>query len=389
MAAALLLVALATTVQAEEQGEPRIISGFVLNGTFKDRPVTDQEVLLRILTRSEEEVTAAVRTDEAGRFRFSVVLDPESRYRIVTSYRGIQYTGRAPGPAQGETGNIQILKIYETTTDASELLLDSYHVIIDPSERGLQVQEILSIRTTGRRTYTGTETAPLYFTLPKSASNVTLSAVLPQVSVGLKDGAVSFSAPVSPEGIDVAYRYDLPAAGRSQILTPVLPLPAGAFHLFISVPGVTVGGALLRQGEPVETEQFRYSHFLTGELRLGTQVEILLENLPQPKPLAAPLLALFGTLMVVSLALLFPFLRMWLPAARPEGPAARGRPEGRSLRNQLIGEIARLDEEFGRGRLAEQAYRRLRAEKKDKLLALVRADLPREGGRQSPERQAE
>ncbi len=139
----------------------------------------------------------------------------------------------------------------------------------------------------------------------------------------------------------------------------------------IQSPNVQVAGARLAQAEPVTIQGTQFSRFMGESLTPGDVVAAQISGLPRPanqSGLTWVLLAL------VALGSGFAFF--YLRGRRKPQPV---RPSSARQEESLLAELARLDDDFEGGRIAGEAYRRVRAQKKMQLAKLIQRSKEKSG----------
>ncbi len=124
-----------------------------------------------------------------------------------------------------------------------------------------------------------------------------------------------------------------------------------------------VAGARLAQAEPLTIEGAQFNHFSGGNLAPGDTVTAQISGLPK----SANRSSLLWVLLALA-ALGSGFALFYLRSRRRLHPV---RVSYARQEESLLAELARLDDEFEDGRITEEAYRRVRTQKKAKLARLM------------------
>lgn len=186
--ALLLLLLLAIPALAQDRTPPETptpqwsgtVSGRIINNTPGGTVPESVSLMLHAWDESfTEKLMRHAESAPDGSFRFDEVrFEPGLTYAVMATYQGVTYFSDPATVTEGEDTLELEVPIYETTTDASLVLVDRMHIIFAPGQGGLTVTELYSLSNLGDRTITGTITledggmATLRFPLPEDAANV-------------------------------------------------------------------------------------------------------------------------------------------------------------------------------------------------------------------------
>ncbi|HYR62274.1 MAG TPA: hypothetical protein VET24_06515 [Actinomycetota bacterium] len=303
------------------------------------------------------------------------------RYVVGTDYLGVTYSSEATA------GTATTLKVYETTTDSSVLSVPSSTLTVIIGKQGnYNVLQLFTVHNGADRSYIGTATpgatgGPATLELPIPAGATAFSAVqgLANGLTAAPDGLVASIDPVQPGNTDVSYLYNIavPRSGWGMNL-PVVYSTAKVEVLVD--PGLTLTGPGLRFRQSVTIGKQRYKDYQASGLAPGTSLTADIA----PTGSTSPTLYLgLGALVVLVVATAFGLPRLRRRRKRPAREAAptdvvaasaAGAPvEAPGSRQELIDEIAALDEAHAAGSLGEDEYAAQRAALKQRLVALTTA----------------
>ena len=398
LALALLLV-MAAPVHGEERAS---ISGRVVNGTSDGVDPPNLQVTLHVISEGQEVDITTARTDSDGQFQFQEVeVDEGATYALTSSYQDVLYSKRLDPLAMAEP---VVLLVYETTTSLEAIHVDTDALLLggaDPSERTLSAFEVVSLVNSGDHTFVPNLAQPgsmnfLRFSLPSGATDLDVASDLPGAQIVNVGTGFALMAPVTPGSHQVTYAYRTPYKGNRLELARSFPMGAESFRLLMEDGlGVLRNSSFLTQMPPASRDGKSYRVWGASQLNPGVGLTVEVGDLPQPA-----LLRRVGDALTDG-----PYLRIGIPTAvglalvvlllyalvfrRPEkvpvgnpGPGHSGalltadeldKPVGSSnpKRRLMVEEIARLDDLFQEGEVAQEEYLRRRQQLKDRLLRLA------------------
>ena len=365
---------------------PITITGGVVNGTQGAGPlVADLPVLLLVSDQDGNlAATGQTTTDAAGRFRF----DPIDLLEGATHTVGVEYAGVLYRTTLAATDLEQDLRltVYETTEDVSVVSVTRQVMVlanVDADGRQVTVTELVRLVNRSDRTLLPAPLGSgrmsfLRFSLPGESSELIVQSDLPPGEIISVGTGFALTSPVAPGEHAVEFSYLFPYSGDRVSFRQNLLQGAEIYQVLIPerLPTVQVTGL-----EPIPVVNIQESvyrawegrDFLPGE---GPALELV--HLPQPGLLARLENSLTNgafwrkaipaaAATALALLLLFGAIKTPRGTAAQEGQAPRDPiPDAGS---RLIQTIARLDEQYHRGELAEDQYRRARQGLKSQVLA--------------------
>lgn len=345
-----------------ETGETGKISGQVVNGTTGE-PQNVGAVTLYAFGADGTPVGASEgSTDEEGRFAFEG-LDTALTYMPEAEYAGVFYTTESPlFFGQGVSGLETVLKVYETTPDDSEVVINRLHTIITFGEEGvLSVGQMYLFGNHGDRTYVGEGGVGVKISLPEGAEEVAFQ----RGSTGEDGRTVTDAEPVRPgEGTSaVLLGYSLAFDGDSLSFGVPVAYPVEAANVLVSNRGVVLEDGMFGLEGVREAEGEEFLNY-AGEVGRGEVMEFTLSGL---SGVSAPVevttapasvrldqnrlrwgLLVLGLIAIV-VAASYPYWKV-------------GEEGGNEERDFLALTIAGLDAAFEEGRIEEEKYRSARAD---------------------------
>ena len=390
---AMLFILLTTASLAAADG---VITGAVVNGTEGGSVPADVAVTLYFLRDGNIVEQRTQVTDAMGAYRFvDLPTDTGLGFVVVAAYVQVPYN--TPELRFAESAEIQAppLTVYEASQDVSVVRVVTNVLIIAPGEERsgmLSVLEVVRLNNQSDRTFLATggagSGAPmdrvLRFALPANAQDLTMISGLSADNVVQIDRGFGVFMPLLPGEREVAFGYQVPYAGSSIDLIKRTVYPTDNFAILVLEEHnlQIVSEKLEVQATPIGNR--RYVVGATDSLAARADVRVRIEGLPTPsfqvrverlfarvRGTQASLWVLLGVVLV--LPLLYAGYRMRGGLRRKAAATPALAPDIPDAREGLLLEIAQLDDDFAAGGLAEDEYRQLRAEKKQRLLELHRA----------------
>lgn len=363
--------------QAVLAASPPAISGTVINGTSGE-PVAGQDMTLTVFTNSTPTDTKQTVTDSAGNYAFSgLSVNSTVAYSVSTTYKSVQYGSDILQLTADNATQTADIKVYETTTTDPGITLTGGHVIILPaSATTLNVLEAWAFTNPGDRTYigSGSNGATSHFTLPAGATGFVSGN---GITADNATRIVTDTMPKIPGTNTIYFTYNLPYQGGQALIN--IPVDYDIPDLSVLVPdnGVSAQSTTLSQS----TQSFQgvnYLVFSGVNLKAGQNVDLSLTinpsdvMSPSSSSTQSSRLWLWVLLAVVVLGIV-----VWqvIPRLRAGGVAVESGeealPEGEDIEEAVLLErLARLDDRFEAGEIAEDDYRQRRARIKDQLISI-------------------
>jgi mono/diheme cytochrome c family protein len=376
------------------------ITGKIDNGSGASVPA-DTKVTLHIFehdtaTQQFSEVGLKETTTAAdGSYKFdSVEMLPTRAFYISVNYANTLYETDPVFPVEGETSLDFPLTIYETTTDASGLVAEQVHVLLDYSKPDVvQLIEFIIVSNPGTKAVVAAqEGGPVVkITLPSGYTNLQFD----QGAIGDRyiktDDGFADTTSVAPgaQKLQLVYAVDLPLpkAGLfgSQKLEISQPMPLKVTGLSVLVPeGVTIVGENVVAGglQDMGTGS-KFQTFTAGSFEAGQKLTFTASGSPAGATISAASSAGLsinqGILIGVgSLGVALILAGVWLYwRDRKRGDEADEdeiddeEEEDEASLDEIMDAIVALDDQFKSGNIQEAAYKERRAELKARLKELM------------------
>ncbi len=173
---------------------------------------------------------------------------------VRVRHAGVEYT--APGRIMDAShpGQRIEMAVYETTDQPSAWQVKMRHLVIEPSQEGLAVVEMLAIENPTDRAYTGapnphgkkeTFTLPL----PAGAAHVQIVGGFDSCCTRVEDGRLITGTSILPGTSQYQFGYIVPARDGSAELTVSSPAPTARLWVFVPSDGTTVAAEGLEKSD--------------------------------------------------------------------------------------------------------------------------------------------
>jgi len=358
-----------------EESEPKPdnlgqVTGEILNGSGGDVP-DGLEVLLEVYepnaSQSFELVyTATVPAQEDGTFVFEdVVFDTSRIYFTSVEMNEMFFPSDFMMGEEIIGDNIDLpVTIYEMTSDTSQLSISRVHIFIQLTEQGTAlVHNQLTFSNFGSEMVAPEVDADpvLNFSLPAGATNLNFPNSTGNPFVRTASG-FGDSTPVLPGSntYDLVYNYELPFDGKLDLVLPVdYPTDVSAF--LIQGEDTKVESEILIPSGMETLGEELYQVFITNALSAGQEIDLSIST-------SGGLTLEIILLVVAGLGVVgFGAWRLFKTSSEMEEFEG----EADDPADDLIDEIADLDEAFIAGEIDEALYRSKRNALKSKLQKLL------------------
>lgn len=378
----IFILSLPTPVLADEAGGGRI-EGQIVNGTAEGSSVAEQDIALKTYLNDTEVGTTATKTDSEGLFVFDgLSTELDYGYQVVLTFQEAEYYSEWLNFDEGEIIKSVEVTVYDSTTSDEAIEIATAHTIIYVGQGSLQVTEYFQFGNETDRTYIGAEEVTtegdretLGFFLPSGATGLELTYGLMECCIVTTANGFTDTMPVLPGGREVAYSYTVDYNSSVYEFWQKANYPIINFDLFIQGASVEVSGDHLTAGESLDISGTPFNYFSSQELASGDVLITKLSGLPQTDDQGLVIWAALALLVLLG-GLVFGYL---LRKKRVQPVSPEDSPD--QLRQRLLVELAQLDDNFEGGKIAEEAYRRLRAERKTQLAELMRGSKEELGNR--------
>ncbi len=351
------------------------VSGKIINKNSGEAVTESQEVMLHIWDQQNADINMLhVHSAADGTFLFTGVdLQPQYVYGTMAVFDGVTYISQILPPKAGSDQLELDVPVYETTQDPSTIQAEQMHVLFNFAQDGLETTEIYSLSNDGKRTVKEAvklddgKTATLRYPLPSNADYVFFQPDTADRFVKFPGGFAD-TYPFLPggQGDQYAVQYMVPYS-EQQAFHYTAPVYIKAINFLLPQnSGVHLKGDGLAGPQPVTLGAGKsYEVYSLTDVRAGQTLHVTLSGKPSTGGTAASTrdlslpLGLGGGLL--GLAMIGAGV-WWWRRPEPDGDEEEG-PDadaGETTLDDLVAQIAQLDEAHGRGELNEEQYSRQR-----------------------------
>ncbi len=358
-----------TSVSAAEIGQGTI-EGQVINDTENGGSVDSQEVILTTYLGEEEMETESTTTDSDGFFRFlEISTEPGRSYGVEIHYQEVEYRSeRLVFDDDNLVKSIELI-VYDTTENPEAIEMELSHIIIYVEPDILQVEEYLLFINESDKTYVGTINfndesirESLKFTIPEGAAELKAGYGLMDCCIIITENGFIDTMPVLPGPKEVVYSYQIYPDSKEYVFSKDANYPIRNLTLLIQGENIDISSEQLFADEPLSIEGVTFNHLTGNNIARGEQVSFQLSELPVTgSSINIVWLALILAILIGGFLFVFTLRRRKLVVEVP--------PESKEKAYQeVLTELAQLDDDFEDGKIDKEVYRRLRDEKKSQLL---------------------
>lgn len=365
------------------QTDKGTVSGKINNGTPNGKVPADLPIVLNIFDnfRPTESITVTAKTD--GAFIFNDVKMNDGRAFILsTKYNGITYVSDVGSVTRGTTTYDLPIQIFEVTNDPGAVRIEQMHIVFEFDSGNASVGELYVISNLGDRAYAAAKLGDptLNFGLPGGYKNLQF-----------EDGDIGDRYKLTADGFADTQAVR-PGAGNYQIVAQyILPYSdALTFtqkifyttnNLSILLPdvGVTLSGGSFTDMGVRDIQGTKFRTYTSNGAKAGDVIKFDLKGKPTLNANAATAssttdttTAIIGGL-ALGLALSIVALYYWNTKNTNTPQLSTVRVKNISKRREeLISEIADLDEGFENGEYSEAEYKTEREKLKVELRRVMR-----------------
>ncbi len=341
-----------------------VIKGVVNNETLKES-VADIEIKLISFLGDipREEFTS--KTNSGGEYEFKE-LKWDRSYVLSIVFKGVEYATDKLVFSPEQSVKTLDLPVFDISTDDSLIILDSSHVIIQIQGDRASVAELFVFENGANSVYIGSndindkKRETLKFNIPKNADAIQFHHGLSEDTVIIKEGELLSTLSVQPGMSRIVFSYEIPITGKTIINKKVNYLTNSQLIL-ISDNGYEADITGLKGGESIAMKNESYFKWSGDDLNKGHEINITIY-----KPLfgndITKWLLLLGVIIIIASSVIYS--QLYKNKKELSDSTSNDR-------DQLIKEIAELDDKFEAGDMEEGEYKRLREKKKARIIELT------------------
>ncbi len=358
-----IIMCLGTFAPLAAETSDGVISGKIVNGSPEGGSTANLEITLEtyIGSAAEPSITQG-QTDADGNFTFTGLSpDATNTFLVTATYLGIKYYSLPVNFAQGETAKTTEIEVYETSESDAGLIIALSHTIIEVDTDGLSITEFFIFQNTGDRTWVGSQESQAgaritaILPMPPAASSIQLGSEVGDNAIFTDQGLV-YVAPIIPGYTQITYAYRLSNVKSEYTFNRQVEYVQSIYEFLVQGAG-QVESLQLTKEAPLTIEGIPYDYFSGESISAGQLVTVQISGLPQDTSRQTVLWVLL-TLVVLGGA----FALMLRLSRRRTSPVTEGGQE------QLLVQIARLDDDFESGMIDEESYRLKRNDLKNRVI---------------------
>ncbi len=347
---------------------PGTVDGYIVNGTAGASTPGNLPITFYVFPggTGNTVVTQTLQSDAQGRF---VVNNVQASHGDLiaagTTYNDLQFHSELV-PYAAQISITVPITVYESTTDASKIQIETLHIVVVPDANGLQVSEIYVLSNSSDRWVAGFGQPIMHLGLPVGAQNFSIdpNSMLPDTLVPNGDGLDYYEAvPVGSGSAQIIYQYSLP--GGSAVLDRPLFQNVSVVNMLIEgdPAQVSVSSPQLTSAGPQTIQGKTYQQYKGANLAAGQTLSITIGSAAAGASLSWPVIAGIALVVVGVVGLV-----LWLRSRRKLAGATL---DLGGEREALLDQIAALDDDFEAGQIDKIDYNARRARLKAKLLKLM------------------
>jgi mono/diheme cytochrome c family protein len=371
------------------------IAGAVVQGTSDGAAVGVLPVTLTAYINFAPTESFTTTSDASGQFLFDqLATEGGVVYLASTEYDGIRYNSDIISLSSLTPTQSITLPVYETSADGRAVHISRANWLVDFEPGALRVGLILAFSNQSDRTFIGQPVegvngpATVGLAVPPGAGEIEFSEGVLGGRFQQAGDAVYDTAPVPPgaEVRQIIYSYRLPVEGDSAEFEQRFLYPVASLNLLVTdLPGLVAEAPDLTSVGVEKVQNVNFRRWVAEALR-NPALRLQLRNIPAIGPVNSPdssgagmpppgfapatppispvVAASMGGLLVIVLAglLYWPLRRQ---AALDQGEALTRQ------RDELINQIAALDDEHAAGNLSTNEWSQQRAQLKSTLLVVA------------------
>jgi mono/diheme cytochrome c family protein len=366
--------------------ESGIIVGDVTNATT-GATIGSGEVLLRAFDMDlNEHLSLTTALDENGRFQFDLEdVDPTWVYLASFAYDGISYSSE-PAQLPPDHPNVNLpITVYDPTTDPSGIVVDRIHVVVQFMEDQIFVNELYVVSNMDTAVFIGADGDPMSGTfqisLPPNAHSISFErgfsnfdSFIPAEEIIQTATGFADTLPIrpGPASLNLLVGYGMPYQSGMTIAHAV-NYEVSQASIAMPQVGVSVRGEDWLPQEPRVMGNSTVLNYINPQPAITGNLTFVLEGQPQqvasaPGTGAAPTntstweIWMGAAFLLAAVIAAGVFIYQWqiAPAMATSSPSPQ----------QLLQEIAALDDAYENKEISATAYKRQRQKLKRRLLEL-------------------
>ncbi|MHB1155577.1 MAG: hypothetical protein ACYC26_01930 [Phycisphaerales bacterium] len=201
---------------------------------------------------------------------------------VTVTHAGVPYRSLG-GPMSADRPDQMVrVTVFETTTESPAWQVGMYHVMIERTDKGLMVNQVLVISTPGDRTWIGSGDShdTLVIPLPANRTETYLGPGLQDESVKIEDQRVVDHLPLAPGDIQLQLAYIIPVNAGEASLEITAPAAVKQMVIFTPDDGSTITPTGAEAGKGMKMGPRSMRMFTAANMTTGRKVSLVFKGIP-------------------------------------------------------------------------------------------------------------
>ena len=357
-----------SSAQAQTTGDGTIQVQLV-NKTPGGKGVNDVSLELKTFADGAEKGNAKSNADARGKATFTGLnTDPAYIYQVNLNYQEADYTSEISFKKDEKSRNLEVV-VWDATDDDKFIKIGAAHIVVQFEGDALKITEYYRVDNLGDKTYIGSKNVAslgkketLRFYLPKGAQMQEFAMGLLDWRVALENEALIDTMGVEPGSKEIAFTYTSKFSPSNHTIPIVANRATDDLTLVVEEKGFKVSSPQLSPPQLAKMGNVSFIVMNKKDVKKGETIQATLSGLPGENPVNSLRWIGIG-LLVVALAfgVTYPLIRRKTATVKVNAPEDR---------DQLLQDVAQLDDAFESGQMNKDEYLRLRSEKMAHLMDL-------------------
>jgi hypothetical protein len=252
----------------------------VTNGTARGRPVTDDQVLVRIFHHEQLTDTIEGKADASGQAVFENVPAQEHAVAVASArHNDMMFGGRAISLTPGSDTHIAHVTVYDVSEDNSKLSVGMHHFIIKAQSNSLLVTEYMQLKNVSDMAVISKERdaqglpVVLKILLPGGFANLQFASYFQTGAVVVTEDGF-YDTMATPPGANhkATFSYTLDIDSATMDIAKMISLPTSEFVLFSQLGPGKIKGLASAKGQMTMTDGTSAEYFSFSELNTGDTI---------------------------------------------------------------------------------------------------------------------
>jgi hypothetical protein len=189
-------------------------------------------------------------------------------------------------PAIAQDGSTPTASV-KTTTQEPDWIVHMRHIMVQPTDKGLRVIDMLAVENPDEAAWIGNTDATgnrttFSLALPAGATDVQLDEGFDPASA-IKDGKVINRGALQPGASQYRLQYTVPLNKGQAEISVVAPAPVSTLMIFYPDDGTTISGTGIQGPQTVDMGNGKTRYFKADDINVGHEVKLLVGGAPAVK----------------------------------------------------------------------------------------------------------